>query len=153
MEVKFPRDKEGNFCINSNKYTTSTEKIVKVKYQDEVRLCLGVASVKMPNGLIIGKRAEIIDYTGKVIISEEEENRRIQMEIERVRGISKNSKNKKWKTITYPPGYSSRNIYENDPICFLKQIGSTVCSRLLEKHNLKTIKDLLVLKEKNENEL
>ena len=95
VEVKFPRDKEGNFCINSNKYTTSTEKIVKVKYQDEVRLCLGVASVKMPNGSIIGKRADIIDYTGKVIISEDEENRRIQMEIDRVRKIRNNSSNKK----------------------------------------------------------
>ena len=35
----------------------------------------------------------------------------------------------------------------------MKQIGSAVCSRLLEKNDLKTIKDLLELKDKNEDEL
>ena len=33
----------------------------------------------MPDGSIIGKRADIIDYIGKVIISEDEENSRIEI--------------------------------------------------------------------------
>ena len=44
-----------------------------------------MALVKIPCGTIVGKRAELIDYTGKVIISEEEQNSRIKAEIEKVK--------------------------------------------------------------------
>ena len=56
-----------------------------MKYDDEIRLCLGVALVRMPCCTIVGKRAELIDYTGKVLISEDEKNSRIKAEIEKVK--------------------------------------------------------------------
>ena len=63
----------------------SSESLVSVKYEDEIRLCLGAASVKMPCGTVIGKRANLIDYINKVVISEEEEIKKTQSEIEKVK--------------------------------------------------------------------
>ena len=65
VEVKFPWNKEGIFDISSSDYAQPSETLVSVKYEDEIRLCLGVASVKMPCGTMVGKRADLIDYTGK----------------------------------------------------------------------------------------
>ena len=48
----------------------------------------------MPCGTVVGKRADLIDYTGKVVISEEEEMEKNQGEIQKVK---KNSGNK-WVT-------------------------------------------------------
>ena len=39
----------------------------------------------MPCGTVVGKRADLIDYTGKVVISEEEEMKKVQSEIEKVK--------------------------------------------------------------------
>ena len=58
--------------------------MVRVKYSEEVRLCLGVAAVEMMDGKIMGKRRKTIDYSGKVVISPEEEDTRIENEIRRV---------------------------------------------------------------------
>ena len=78
-------ERGGNFNLTSYRYANPSEKIVSVKYDDEICICLGVASVKMPCGKIEGRRAELIDYTRKVILSEEEFNKKIQHEIECVR--------------------------------------------------------------------
>ena len=61
--------------------TKPLEKIASLKYDDEICICLGVASVKMPCGKIEGRRAELIDYTGKVIIPKEELNKKINMRL------------------------------------------------------------------------
>ena len=42
---------------------------VNCKYDIEIRLLLGVASVKYPNGCVEGKRAKLFSYTEKTIIT------------------------------------------------------------------------------------
>ena len=84
VEVKFPWNEDGTFDIFSKKYAQPSETIVNVKYDDEIRLCLGVALVRMPCGKIVCKRSELIDYADNVVISEEEQNSRIKSEIEKV---------------------------------------------------------------------
>ena len=116
---------EGNFNLTSYRYAKPLEKIVSVKYDDEIHICLGVASVRMPCGNIEGRRTKWIDYTGKVIISEEEFNKKNQHEIERVR-----INGGKWTTYTYSAGYNSNRIFEDDSLIVFKQIGIAVSERL-----------------------
>ena len=139
IEVRFPRNSEGSLNIVSGFYGAPSEKIVSVKYESEIRLCLGVASVLMPDGKVIGKRAKLIDYTGKLIISEEEHERRINDEIERVRRI----KGKQWITKTYPMHYDENNIYKNDPHSVFKQIGNVACCCLKRVKKIFVVKDLM----------
>ena len=108
------------------------EKLVKVKYSDEVRLCLGVAAVKMMDGRIIGKRCQAIDYTGKVIISPEEEEKRIRNEIQRVKGLKGNRP--PWIQKSYPPDYDPTDIWEEDCIGFIKNIGKSIEKRLKKEN-------------------
>ena len=75
------RNEGGNFNITSYRYTKPREKVVSVKYDDEIHICMGVASVKMPCEKIEGRRTELIDYTGKVITSEEESNKKFKMRL------------------------------------------------------------------------
>ena len=74
--MKFSWNKEGNFNLTSYRYAKPAGKNVSLKYDDEICICLGVESVKMPFGKIEGRREELNDYTGKVIISEEELNKK-----------------------------------------------------------------------------
>ena len=92
VEVKFSQNKEGNFNLTSYRYAKPLEKIVSVKYDDEIFICLGVTSVKTPRGKIEGRMAESIDYTRKVIKSEEEFKKKIQNEIERVKKMVERSR-------------------------------------------------------------
>ena len=69
----------------------------------------------MPCEKIEGRRAEMIDYTRKVIISEEEFNKKIQHRIECV----KTNGGKKWITYTYPAGHNRNRIFANDSPIFL----------------------------------
>ena len=108
-------------------YSTDREKMVRVKYSDEVRLCLGVAAVEM-NGGITGKRCQAIDYTGKVIISPEEEEKRIRNEIQRVKGLKGNRP--PWIQKSYPPDYDPTDIWEEDYIGIMKNIGKSIEERL-----------------------
>ena len=80
----------------------------------------------MPCGKIEGRRAELIDYTRKVILSEEEFNKKIQHEIECVRING----GKKWTTYVYPAGYDTDRNFENDSLIVFKQIGLAVSERL-----------------------
>ena len=101
----------------------------------------------MPSGKIEGRRAELIDYTRKKIIPEEELNNKIQHEIESMRI----NDGKKWTT--YPMGYNRNRIFENDSLIIFKQIGIAVSERLQKEHNLTIVKDLLMWKEKNDTKL
>ena len=58
--------------MENGDYLAPTEKIISVKYETEVRICLDMASTKMPDGSIVGTWAEMIDYTRASIISGDE---------------------------------------------------------------------------------
>ena len=66
----------------------------------------------MPCGKIEGRRAELIDYTRKVIVLKEELNKKIQNKVEFMRI----NDGKKWTTYTYPEGYNSNRVFENDSL-------------------------------------
>jgi hypothetical protein len=77
VQVRFPRDENGNVDVENGKYSDNTEKVMQAKYTDEVRLCLGVATVRLPDGSREGRRCDLIDYTGRVIVSPDKERTRI----------------------------------------------------------------------------
>ena len=52
--------------------------MVKIMMQQEVCLFIGVVSALMQDGKIKQKRAQLIIYTGKTVIFEKEEYRRIR---------------------------------------------------------------------------
>ena len=72
------------------------------------------------------ERADLIGYTSKVVISDEEEMKKIQSEIQKVK---KNGGNK-WVTYAYPSDYNSKSIFHLDSLLVLKQRGKAVCQRL-----------------------
>ena len=57
--------------------------------------------------------------------------------------MRKNS-GKKWITYTYPPGYNSNRIFENDTLIIFKQKGMAVSERLRKERNVTIVKDLLI---------
>ena len=64
VEVNFPLNIKGIFLLDGN-YLDDWEKVVKVKYSDEVILWLGVDYVKLNDGTIVERRFKAIDYTVK----------------------------------------------------------------------------------------
>ena len=147
VELKFAQNEEGIFNFTIYRYAKPLGKIASVMYDDKICICKGVASVKMPCGNIEGRSAELIDYNRKV--SEEEFNKKIQYEI----AYMKKNSGKKWTTFTYPVGYSSDRIFENDSPIVFKQIGIALSERLQKERNLTIVKNLLMRKEKNDTEL
>ena len=103
----------------------------------------------MPCGTVVGKRADSIDHTGKVVISEEEEMKKMQSEIQKVK---KNGGNK-WATYAYPSDYNSYSIFDLYSLFLLKQIGKVVYQRLKEEKGILSAKDLKMWENKSDNEL
>jgi hypothetical protein len=60
---------------------------LKMKYAEEVILCLGVVKVKLEDGTLVGKRLPLFDYSGKVILSLKDYAKSTAEEIERVRKL------------------------------------------------------------------
>ena len=86
----FPRDKNGRIAGKDKKgeYSTNVDVSMRVKCHDKMRFAPSVAMVKMLDGNVEGKRCELIDYTGKVVISRPEEEKIIQDEILRVKALT-----------------------------------------------------------------
>jgi len=68
-QVQFRRNKDGSGKLDPDgDYSEERLSFLKVKFEDEVRLCLGAGTV-VENGAIVGKRAHPFDYSGKTIIT------------------------------------------------------------------------------------
>ena len=68
--IRFPRYEEGNIYVKNGKYDTNNQpKNATFKYEQEGRLCLGVAKIKSKNGTITGKRCLVFDYSGVNIVT------------------------------------------------------------------------------------
>ena len=64
--VLFPRNEEGKVDVERGVYETKNQpKRATFKYEQEGRFCLGVAKVEIQDGIIIGKRCPVFDYTEK----------------------------------------------------------------------------------------
>ena len=81
---------------------------------------LGVAQVEKRDGSIEGRRCVLIDYTGKVIVSDKEEKQRIKEESNRVRGFI--SKRAPWYQADLPKDYDPKHIWDLDSPENLTQI-------------------------------
>jgi hypothetical protein len=97
---------------------------------------LGVAQVKLHNGVIEGRRAKPFVYSGKLLLSIKDYDIRRNLEIERVRSLSGNNIGFWIESMKLPGEY-----YEDDNINTLKKLSDKTASRIL-KYEISTIKQL-----------
>ena len=86
--TQFPRASDGTLDIQNGEYRDIRPTKTKVKYDKEIRFALGVAMVQMNDGTVIGKRCKPYDYTNRNIINNEDWERRVSWEIDRVKKLS-----------------------------------------------------------------
>ena len=68
--IRFPRYEEGIIDAKTGTYDTNNQpRKATFKYEQEKRLCLGVANIESKNGTIIGKRCPVFDYSGKQTVT------------------------------------------------------------------------------------
>ena len=72
-------DKDGEYAVD--------KEILNTKYTDKIRLCVGMAKCELLSGDIVGRRAEMFDYSGKVILLRKDYIVRSQRDIESVMGL------------------------------------------------------------------
>ena len=61
---------------------------MSVKYSDEMRFAFGVAVVEKLDGTIEGRRCEMIDYTGKILVSHNDYKKKQKEEIYQVKALT-----------------------------------------------------------------
>jgi hypothetical protein len=72
---------------------------LNVKYEKEVRLCLGCALVSDTQRGEEGRRAVPFDYSGKVILSLKDWNARVATEIARINRCHKEAQTGSWRVV------------------------------------------------------
>jgi hypothetical protein len=85
--VKFPRDINGNIDLVNGTYSEEHNSELKVKFEQEIRLCLGCAVVEKGNE-VRGVRLLSFDYSGKTILTIKGWNARANTEIRHVKNLS-----------------------------------------------------------------
>ena len=68
--------------------TNNQPKRATFKYEQEGRICLGVAKVEGQDGTIIGKRCTVFDYTEKKIVTINAYKKEMRNELERIRNLT-----------------------------------------------------------------
>jgi hypothetical protein len=82
--IAFKQTEDGKLEPENGKYSEEEKGRLKVKFEKEVRLCLGCAIVEDSNGNRKGKRAKPFVYSGKVLLTIKDWNKNIAGEIKRV---------------------------------------------------------------------
>ena len=89
--MKLPRNVNGKLDISNGTYSREKVNLMKCKYTDEVRLCLGVSvvtpiicGVEQPQE---GRRCKPFIYSGKTLLSMTDFEKKVQCEIARVKGL------------------------------------------------------------------
>ena len=106
VQVRFPQDKNGKIVSKNEEgeYSKDNDVRMRVKYHDNIRFSLGVATVERLDGEVEGRRCEMIDYTGKVVISGTEEVKRIKDKIRKMKSLTSNRQ--PWVVTNKPPDYN-----------------------------------------------
>ena len=87
-QVRLPRDEDGRYHSDGEYGQERAQ--TTFKYSQQGQFCLGVASVKYKKfEPPVGKRCQVISYTGKIIIKESEWQVRVKEEIQRVKDLKK----------------------------------------------------------------
>ena len=130
--VQFPRDELGRYDPDGTFSEERAKKgcVLQVKYDSEVRFCLGVAIRTDDDGTEEGVRAELFDYSGKVVISIDDWGIAEESELSRVTKLTPKSSNSDNGASTATAGYTSwvssarvaGAIYYGDPP---KDIGTS----------------------------
>ena len=118
--LSFPRDKEGKLKVKGGEYSSKKVSRLNVKYEKECRMGLGCAVVAPldPDGKdlpVQGRRAELFNYSGKVLISLADFKKMQSIEFARVR----KSGPSKWVTTTSNPDL----VYASECVTRLKKVG------------------------------
>ena len=113
---------------------------MRCKYTDEVRLCIGVAVITPigPNGESIereGRRVQPFDYSRSVLLSVSDFEKKIKVEIDRVKML-RHGESSGWVVRDKSP-----ILYMNDSLLKLKKCGKVACERL-KNVGVLTISDL-----------
>jgi hypothetical protein len=125
-QVRFRRDESGKLDIENGTYISKEGTQLKMKYAEEVRLCLGVVKVKLDDGTHVGKRLPVFDYSGKVILSIKDYAKQIAEEIQRVRNLQGNGGG--WVESSRLAG----QLWESESITLVKGVGPKTAERLAE---------------------
>ena len=146
----FPRDKDGRVDLKNGKYSEKEISVLRTKYTEEIRLCLGVAVVTPLNadgtpGEICPKRLPPFVYSGKLLLTINDYQRKVNEEIVRIKGL-KNPAAGGW--LVPAPGTENK-IYFDDPVSKLEG-----CGKVMEKHlnagGITCVGDLLSVAEDDE---
>ena len=147
--LQFKRDENGKLDFQNGEYSNKEIKKLNVKYEDEGRFGLGCALVtpideagnEVPQ---VGKRCQLFDYSGKLLISPDDFDLKIQQEFRRVKSLSSNN-NYYWIESTVP----KKTILCSSPVISLPSIGKKAV-KILEEQNISKVGDL---KQKTDEEI
>ena len=139
--VRFPRTPDGKLDLEAGKYDDTEVAWVNVKYEKEVRLCLGCGIKEEADGTTVGVCAKpfcysgkllvllkdggttfevyvnLFCYVGKLLVSLKDDRRNVAAEIARVKSLSHPGP---WLAETREDG----KVYEQDKTSRLKGVGA-----------------------------
>jgi len=125
-----PRDANGKIDLENGMYSLEERAELKVKYEAEVRLCLGCAAVvslvlvDSVDRELVGKTAEPYCYSGKIFLSIKDYVIWQRVEMICVRGLT--NRRGVWVIDPRPEG----SIFQNDPTSILKKCGPLTQEKL-----------------------
>jgi hypothetical protein len=126
-QVRFRRDDDGKVNADNGSCIAEEGSQLKMKYAEEVRLCLGVVKVKLDDGTEEGKRLPVFDYSGKVILTIKDYERKVAEEIQRVSNLQGNGGG--WIECNREKG----KFWESENLTAVKGIGKKTADNLARK--------------------
>lgn len=145
---KFKRDENGKLDPNG-KFSDEECSIMRTKFSDEIRLSIGVGVVtpinpdtRMPMEQE-GRRCKPFVYTGKSILSIKEYKKRVNNEINRVRGL-KSGESSGW-VVRYKHNKGDP-LYDDDPVSYMVGCGK-LTTEMLKKHGIEAVRDFIGISE------
>jgi hypothetical protein len=126
FQVRFKRTPEGKVDPENGTCLAKEGTQLNMKYSEEVRLCLGVAKVKQPDGTDLGVRLPLFDYSGKVILTIKDFDKKLVEEQQRVKNLIGCAP---WVVNNRGVG----DFWEGESLVALKGIGTKTAEKLAEK--------------------
>lgn len=136
LQLKFMRNEFGQVDLENGTYSDDDKVMMNVKFPEEVRMCLGVATVIDHNGNEVGVMLEPFDYSGKIVLTIKDYNHKIDCEIDRIRKL-KGGKQAGWIVTMREEG----RLYSNDPLTALNGVGPATIKKFAE-FDIKEVEDL-----------
>ena len=146
-DVIFLRDENG--CVKMNGDGTFNEVCKEqtiTKYESESRFLFGVATVQLTTGEVVGKRLKPFCYTNKKVVSHEDYEKQIIIEIF---NIKKHGSDREWLE---KESRLEGQLWEEDNVKQLKGVSHKKME-MLEQAGIKLVKDLKYLDDTEETML